>query len=446
MEAAGRRPGASRGDAPVARPASAAPAAGTMKLKRQPEDFQVEELPLVAGGDRGRFAFYRLTKRGMGTLEAVEAICRRWNLAGRRVSYGGLKDRHAVTVQYLTILDGPDRPLRESSFDLEPLGRLAHPYGPAHFRGNRFAVVLRDLSAERAGAGRSRAVGELPRDGLPNYFDDQRFGSVGFGGGFIAQAWLAGDHERAFRLAIAEPNPSDRPGTKAEKAILRECWGRWPEAKARLDRSHARSLVTYLVDHPTDFRGAFARVRRELRSLYFSAFQSHLWNLLLGRADRADRPGPTSASRSTSRSPRCRSTAASTPTRPRPWPRCRIPLPASRTPLPARARSARRPREVLGAVRPGLGGPPGQAPQGRLLLEGHPPRPLLRRGPAPRAPATTSSTPAGKKLRLAFELPKGAYATLVVKRVTDAAADRRDLESRSDRCSTSSTKTTTAWP
>jgi tRNA pseudouridine13 synthase len=99
-----------------------------MKLKRLPEDFQVEELPLVAAGDRGRFAFYRLTKRGLGTLEAVEAICRRWNLAGRRVSYGGLKDRHALTVQYLTIVDGPDRALRESSFELEPLGRLAQPY------------------------------------------------------------------------------------------------------------------------------------------------------------------------------------------------------------------------------------------------------------------------------------------------------------------------------
>ncbi len=92
-------------------------------------------------------------------------------------------------------------------------------------------------------------------------------------------------------LALAEPNPHDRPGTKAEKAILRDAWGRWPEAKARLDRSHARSLVTYLADHPTDFRGAFARIRRELRSLYFSAFQSHLWNLMLARwIERATRP------------------------------------------------------------------------------------------------------------------------------------------------------------
>ena len=64
---------------------------------------------------------------------------------------------------------------------------------------------------------------------------------------------------------------------------MRDYWGQWAEAKARLERSSTRSIVTYLVDHPTDFRGAFARLRREFRTLYFSAFQSHLWNLMLAR-------------------------------------------------------------------------------------------------------------------------------------------------------------------
>src|SRR5262249_13168227 len=96
-------------------------------------------------------------------------------------------------------------------------------------------------------------------------------------------AWLLGDHERALKRALAEPTPFDRSPVKSEKAILRSHWGRWPEAKARLPRSSARSIVTYLVDHPTDYRGAFARLRRELRTLYFSAFQSHLWNLILAR-------------------------------------------------------------------------------------------------------------------------------------------------------------------
>ena len=148
-----------------------------MKLKRQPDDFRVEELPIVDGGNRGPFVLYRLSKRGLGTLEAVEAICRRWNIAGRRLSYGGLKDRHAVTVQYLTIFEGPERSLRESSFELEPVGRLDRAYGPALFRGNRFSVVIRDLQPLALTKARN-AVEQLPRDGLPNYFDDQRLGWI----------------------------------------------------------------------------------------------------------------------------------------------------------------------------------------------------------------------------------------------------------------------------
>jgi tRNA pseudouridine13 synthase len=261
-----------------------------MKLKCRPEDFRVEELPLTKASERGRYTFYCLTKRDIGTIEAIDAICRRWNLAGGCVSYAGLKDRHAWTTQFLTIAGGPSRLLKAREFELEPVGTLSRPYGPDQIRGNRFVLVLRDMSAGELGrAGVELAA--LDREGLPNYFDDQRFGSVGFSGQFIAHAWLLGDYERALKLALAEANPFDRKGVKAQKALLRDLWGRWAEAKARLERSSTRSIVTYLVDHPTDHRGAFARMRRELRRLYFSAFQSHLWNAILGRLiDRVARP------------------------------------------------------------------------------------------------------------------------------------------------------------
>ena len=259
---------------------------------------------------------------------------------------------------------------------------MPRPYGPEQFQGNRFVVVLRDLSPRPPQRALAGARLPLPRDGLPNYFDDQRFGSVGSGGEFIAPAWLRGDHERALWLALAEPNPSDRPGDKAKKAVLRECWGRWPEAKADAGRSHARSLVTYLADHPADFRGAFARLRRELRSLYFSAFQSHLWNLMLGRGS-SSRPGPSSESLIDVKVAILPIQRDLDPDRPQPSTALPLPLPSARTPLPdgplrprGRARSSSRSA--------GLGRPPGETPEGRLLLQRHPP-------PAGVSPATSSS-------------------------------------------------------
>lgn len=303
-----------------------------MKLRCLPEDFVVEELPTIAPQSDGPYTLYRLTKRGLGTLEAVEAIKRRWQIESSRISYGGLKDRHAFTTQWLSIHRGPRRGLKQTNLELAPLGHAARPYTPACFAGNRFAITLRDMdeaSLERA----ERGLRAVQRDGLPNYFDDQRFGSVGFDGGFIGEAWLRGDHEGALRLALAEPNAHDRPETRAEKMILRDQWGRWSEAKARLPRSHARSLVTYLVDHPSDFRGAFARLNRNLRSLYFSAYQSFLWNSVLGRLiERATRPEQRVAiAFRMARLPMVQGLDDAQRVR---LHACRIPLPAARAPLP----------------------------------------------------------------------------------------------------------------
>src|SRR6185369_14992501 len=87
------------------------PTATPMKLKQQPEDFRVEELTDAAGGGAGPFALYRLDKTGWTTPDALDAVRRRWQLDRRRVSYGGLKDRHAATSQHVTVFRGPKRNL-----------------------------------------------------------------------------------------------------------------------------------------------------------------------------------------------------------------------------------------------------------------------------------------------------------------------------------------------
>ena len=57
--------------------------------------------------------------------------------------------------------------------------------------------------------------------GVPNYFDDQRFGSVaGEGGEFIARLLVQGRFEDALRLALAAPYEYDRAAQKKEK----RCW------------------------------------------------------------------------------------------------------------------------------------------------------------------------------------------------------------------------------
>jgi tRNA pseudouridine13 synthase len=250
-----------------------------MKLKSLPEDFEVEELSDFPF-DGGQFAVYLLTKRSIGTPEAITAVSERWNIPRRAIGYGGLKDKHAVTRQWVTIQRGPRRDFRQDNLSLTYQGQASRHFGPQDISANRFHIVMRNLSEETA----RQILAErelLAQFGIPNYYDDQRFGSIGESGEFIARPWCRGDYERALWLAIAEPNSHDRPNDRDEKEIIRHCWGNWDECKAGLKKSSRRSIITYLVDHPVRFREAFALLRQDMRSLWLAAFQSDLWNRCL---------------------------------------------------------------------------------------------------------------------------------------------------------------------
>jgi tRNA pseudouridine13 synthase len=253
-----------------------------MKLKQTPADFRVEELTDVSPGRDGPFAFYRLHKVGWTTPDALQVVCRRWDLHWNRLGYGGLKDRHADTVQYLSIHHGPPRNLSHQRIELTHLGQIPYPYSSRDVRANRFAVTLRGMTAAEE-TPVTAATEQVRRTGVPNYFDDQRFGSVTPDGRFVAREMVHGRFEEALKLALVAPYEFDRADQKREKIILTDHWGDWAACKAKLSKGHARSLVSYLCDHPTNFKGAVARLRPELQGLYLSAYQSELWNRVLAR-------------------------------------------------------------------------------------------------------------------------------------------------------------------
>jgi tRNA pseudouridine13 synthase len=256
-----------------------------MKLKQTPEDFRVEEIAQPQLGE-GRFALYRLAKKSLGTPEAIGAICRAWKLHREAVAVGGLKDRHAVTRQYLSIEKGPRRKLSQTNFSLEYLGQMDRPFESSDIEANRFEITIRDLGSTEI----EKFVSILPgvvEGGIPNYFDDQRFGSVGESGDFIARPWCLGDYDRALWLALAEPNSHDRPGVRQEKQALCEHWGKWELCRKRAERPVTRTAMERLCRQPGDTRGAFIRIPQHERRLYLEAFQSFLWNRVLAESIRA---------------------------------------------------------------------------------------------------------------------------------------------------------------
>ena len=391
-----------------------------MKLKRIPEDFQVDELSQVTSTS-GPFALYQLTKQSIGTLEVINMVVDRWKIPRRRISYGGLKDKHALTTQFVTVHHGPKKPLTQRSFELEYLGQVSRAFVPADIDGNRFTITLRDMTVEEVERAETAAV-DVRCDGVPNYFDDQRFGSLGSSGEWIAKPWCLGDWERTLWLALADPHRDDRSDDKKQKAILRDHWGRWCECKQALSRSHRRSIVTFLADKEAagkliDFRGAFCNLNIDLRGLYLSAFQSALWNRMLTRRLK-ENAAPTSVIPFELKSgPACFVSAFSSSSDSE-----AVPL-EEEFPLPsARGKLEEGPTlDLLNAVvaEEGL--------EKRQLRVKYPRDSFFSKSSRKTIIAVPDLEfefsdddlyPKHKKVRLTFDLPRGSYATILIKRLT----------------------------
>jgi tRNA pseudouridine13 synthase len=167
------------------------PAAGGC-LGPAPEDFAVDELPLVEPSGDGNHLWVLARKRQLTTTEMVGALARAAGVPERDLGYSGMKDKHAVTSQWVSLPAScrpPDSWQLPSGIEVLAHARHGRKLRTGQHRGNRFVARLISVpggSKQRA----ERILERLVDEGLPNYFGAQRFGR---GGENLARAlhWLS---------------------------------------------------------------------------------------------------------------------------------------------------------------------------------------------------------------------------------------------------------------
>jgi tRNA pseudouridine13 synthase len=247
-----------------------------MKLKQRPEDFQVTESWRFDEDPQGPYFVYLMDKQKLSTFEAVERICTRFKIPRAAVSYCGLKDKQGRTTQ-LVALERRSVELQDPDLRLKPMGRTRWPLSAENTTSNRFAVTVRDLGAEDV-ARLASSVAEVRRLGVVNYFDSQRFGSLKHGQGFIVKELMRGDFEAALRNVLAHPSDLDRSDDARVKTFWKQHWGEWDRKNPHPGAERYAAVVRHLKTHPDDFRGALLRTEPRWRALQVFAYQSWLWN------------------------------------------------------------------------------------------------------------------------------------------------------------------------
>ena len=247
-----------------------------MRIKQRPEDFRVTESFRFRRSSRGRYRVYLMDKQKLSTFEAVEQIRQRFGLMRGSISFCGLKDKQGRTEQLIAVEDA-EVEMQEPRLRLKYLGRSDAPLSAANTTSNRFSVTVRALREEDLGP-LNQAVAEVSRLGVVNYFDSQRFGSLKHGQGFIAKDLIRGDFEGALRNYMAKPSALDRSEDAKVKAFWRDHWREWQRRVPFAGNRKYQRVLAVLRESPADFVSAFLQIDRNYRALMLFTYQSFLWN------------------------------------------------------------------------------------------------------------------------------------------------------------------------
>ncbi len=206
-----------------------------LKLKQVPDDFIVTERMKLSYGE-GPFFYYRLRKSNLTTEEAISRICSCFRIPRNKAGYAGIKDKRAVTFQFISLPKKVTFSAKQLS--LEFLGRGEKPVYLGSHEGNEFSITVRNLSGGEIAAFK-------PKKSFLNQFDRQRFSS---GNDEIGRLIVKDDLKKAAELLLKGS------GLQEQKA-----------------RQHLKS-------NPNDYVGALRSLPEKILLIYVHAFQARLWN------------------------------------------------------------------------------------------------------------------------------------------------------------------------
>ncbi|WP_121742663.1 tRNA pseudouridine(13) synthase TruD [Natronorubrum halophilum] len=289
-------------------------------LREDDEHFRVRELerfstePIDAPTDAYPHLVFRATLSGWDTNDFASRLSNALEMSRERVNWAGTKDKYAVTTQLFSVygVDPEDLPDVDGA-EVEVVGRAGRSLEFGDLAGNAFELVVSDLGRPEnaaAIAAELHAFGGLESAssddetsvsvGVPNFFGQQRFGSRRPVTHEVGLEIARRDWEGAVMAYLGNPTDAEPEGTQAARAFVQETRD-WQEALERFPNRlrYERSMLHGVVEcdgepGPKDFRAALERVPSNLQRLFVHAAQSYAFNLMLSeRLERGlpfDRP------------------------------------------------------------------------------------------------------------------------------------------------------------
>ena len=264
-------------------------------IRNRYEDFYVEEIPEVIPNGEGPNVYIWIEKLGRTTLDVVLDIARDLHIDRKRMGFAGMKDKKALTRQWICIANMDSEEQFQQVKDLEGTiyktdflkvirGRKKLRMG--QLKGNKFKILIRDLEdIEESAAIANDVLKQLEVTGVPNYFGWQRFGKPRTNTHLVGEALIHNDLAEAVRRYIGNPTEDE----SKENQLARQAYddGNLEESLELMGKGmrYEKMMIKELIRDSkkgelTDksYMNALHALPKPLQRMFVHAYQSYLFN------------------------------------------------------------------------------------------------------------------------------------------------------------------------
>lgn len=248
-------------------------------IKQRPEDFLVEEIPLYTPCGEGEHIYLFVQKRGLSTFEMLHIIANHFGVQRKDIGFAGLKDKHAITRQVISIHAPGRKPedfpsLRDDRLEILWTDLHTNKLRRGHLAANRFSIRIRNVKpTDVLRAAKTLAI--LEKSGIANRIGEQRFGLLN-NTHVLGRLMVQGKHDDAIRELLGPS--AHRPDVNAiGRAAFMD--GDYVKALDNFPRTaHAERQALRLLAQGKGFKRAFFSIDHQMLGFYVSAFQSAVFN------------------------------------------------------------------------------------------------------------------------------------------------------------------------
>jgi len=260
------------------------------KLRVGLEDFFVEEMqcPTVENPD-GEYTHFTLEKANWNTMQAIKKISQSVGVSHKRFGFAGTKDRRAITRQKVAVwkvLPGVLEKVKIKDLKLYDFKKSDERVSLGDSLGNKFKINVKDaeIGGSELESVLKKTTAQLDELGVPNYFGYQRFGTIRPNTHLVGRKLLEGDLEGAVMAYLGKPLQGEKEDAYNARKELEETRD-FKRGLALFPKrlNYERSMLDSLLKNPNDFAGALRRLPKKLRLMLVHAYQGYLFNRVLSR-------------------------------------------------------------------------------------------------------------------------------------------------------------------